>query len=109
MEEFLCAEEKSPLHFNYKKGKMNTREQHTLYVVKAEYAGEVSLRIYFSDGTSRTVDFAPFLQSHPHPQYNRYSEPRYFKKFSIEHGNVVWGKNWDMVFPVEQLHRGIVA
>ena len=88
---------------------MKNRNEQTLYVVRAEYVGDVSLRIYFSDGTSTTVDFAPFILTHPHPQYDRYIQPRYFKKFTIEHGNIVWGKNWDMVFPVEQLHRGIVA
>ena len=73
----------------------NTR----LYVVRAEYAGDVSLHIYFS----------PFILAHPHPQYNRYIEPKNFKKYSIEHGNVVWGKNWDMMFPIEQLHKGHIA
>lgn len=51
-----------------------------LYIVRAEYAGDVSLHIFFSDGTSQ-----------------------------IEHGNIVWGKNWDMIFPIEQLHKGVVA
>lgn len=46
---------------------------------------------------------------HPHPQYNRYIVPKNFKKYSIEHGNVVWGKNWDMMFPIEQLHKGHIA
>lgn len=27
----------------------------------------------------------------------------------ISYGNVVWGKNWDMIFPIEQLYRGFVA
>lgn len=80
-----------------------------LQVIRAEYAGDVRLHIFFSDGTSKIVDFEPFILTHPHPQYNRYIEPKYFKRFTIEHGNIVWGKNWDMVFPVEQLHRGIVA
>ena len=77
-----------------------------LYIVRAEYAGDVSLHIFFSDGTSQTVDFKPFILAHPHPQYNRYIEPKNFKKFTIEHGNVAWGKNWDMIFPIEALlHR----
>ena len=84
-------------------------ENSRLNVTRAEYAGKLCLRIYFSDGTSKTVDFAPFILKHPHPQYNRYLDPRYFKKYSIEYGNVVWGKNWDMVFPVEQLYSGMVA
>ena len=62
-----------------------------LYIVRAEYAGDVSLHIFFSDGTSQTVDFKPFILANPHPQYNRYIEPKNFKKFTIEHGNVVWG------------------
>ena len=76
------------------------------YIVKAEYAGEVRLNILFSDGTSQTVDFRPYILSHPHPQYNRYIDPKYFKKFRLESGNVVWGKNWDLVFPLEQLYAG---
>lgn len=84
-------------------------ENMRVYVVRAEYAGDVKLHIFFSDGTSQVVDFRPFIISHPHPQYNRYIEPKNFKKFYIDHGNVVWGKNWDMIFPIEQLHRGAIA
>lgn len=69
----------------------------------------MSLHIFFSDGASRTVDFRPFILAHPHPQYNRYIDPRHFKKFSIESGTVVWGKNWDMMFPVECLYSGNLA
>lgn len=43
-----------------------------------------------------------------HPQYNKYATPALFKKFKIEGGNIVWGKNWDLMFPVEQLHTGIL-
>lgn len=64
MDEFLCFEEKSPLHIDNK---------------------------------------------NPHPQYNRYVDPKNFKKFRIEHGNVVWGKNWDLVFPLEQLYSGTLV
>ena len=83
-------------------------ESKRLYVVSAESAGGVRLNIFFSDGASKVVDFGPFLTSHLHPQYNRYMNPKYFKTFKIENGNLVWGKNWDMVFPVEQLYRGII-
>lgn len=80
-----------------------------IYITKAEYVEDVKLHIFFSDGTSRIVDFKPFITAHPHPQYNRYIEPKNFKKFKIEYGNVVWGKNWDMIFPIEKLYKGIVA
>lgn len=80
-----------------------------LFVTHAEYVEDLKLRIFFNDGTAQVVDFKPFILNHPHPQYNRYIEPRYFKRYTIKHGNVVWGKNWDMIFPIEQLHRGEVA
>ena len=80
-----------------------------LTVVDARYLGDLSLEVVFSDGTSRSIDFGPYLQSHPHPQHNRYLQPRFFKRFSIDHGNLVWGKNWDLIFPVEQLYAGVLS
>ena len=80
--------------------------ENQLAVVEARYLGDLSLELVFSDGTQRQMDFAPYLNNHPHPQYSRYLKPHNFKHFSIENGNVVWGKNWDLVFPVEQLYSG---
>ena len=39
-------------------------------------------------------------------KYNKYLDERKFRQFKIEDGNIVWGKNWDLIFPIEQLHRG---
>ena len=106
MDEFLCFKEKGPLYINNEKDVNDYMDSTGPYIVKAEYAGDVRLNIWFSDGTTQSVDFRPYILSHPHPQYNRYIEPKYFKKFRLEHGNVVWGKNWDLVFPLEQLYSG---
>ena len=106
MDEFLCFKEKGPLYVYNEKDLNYFMDSTGPYIVKAEYAGDVRLNIWFSDGTTQSVDFRPFILSHPHPQYNRYIEPKYFKKFRLEHGNVVWGKNWDLVFPLEQLYSG---
>ena len=59
-----------------------------------------------ADEFVRVVDFGNFIRKNPHPQYNRYLDPECFQTFSIENGNVVWGKDWDMVFPVEDLYNG---
>lgn len=75
-------------------------------VIDAEYLAEYKIRISFSDRTQKVVDFQHFLTEHPHPQYNKYKNPTQFKKFKIERGNIVWGKDWDLIFPVEQLHAG---
>lgn len=80
-----------------------------IYIIKAEDAGNLNVCLYFSDNTVQTVNIGDFIRRHPHPQYNKYLDPRKFCRFTIENGNIVWGKNWDMVFPIEQLHAGIVS
>lgn len=77
-----------------------------MLVVDAEYVNNLSLKIHYSDGTSNVIDFEPFLRSHPHPQTDKYLNPQNFKCFSIIKGNVIWGENWDMIFPVEDLYSG---
>ena len=57
----------------------------------------------------RVVDIGDFIRRHPHPQYNKYLDPRKFSRFTIDSGNVVWGKNWDLIFPIEQLYAGTIV
>ncbi|MBQ6210884.1 MAG: DUF2442 domain-containing protein [Prevotella sp.] len=80
-----------------------------LYIIKAENAGNLTVCLTFSDNTVQTVDIGEFIRRHPHPQYNKYLDPRKFSHFAIENGNIVWGKNWDLIFPVEQLHTGEIV
>ena len=81
----------------------------TLTILKAEHVGEHCSRLSFSDGTAQEVDFGPFLLNHPHPQHNKYRQLANFKRFHIERGNVVWGRDWDLIFPLSQLHQGYVG
>lgn len=77
-------------------------------VKEALWAGDYKVDIIFNDNKKKTIDFAVFLNSHSHPQYNKYKQPTQFKKFRIENGNLVWGKDWDMIFPVYDLYLGKV-
>lgn len=78
----------------------------SLSIVSAKYVRPLSVELHFSDGASRIIDIGAFIRKHPHPQYNAYLNEKKFKQFKIEMGNVVWGKNWDLIFPVESLHKG---
>ena len=78
-------------------------------VAKADYLDGYRLAIQFTDGTTQVIDFGSFLKNHPHPQHNKYQQPGNFRQFRIERGNVVWERNWDLVFPVSQLHQGYVV
>ena len=75
-------------------------------VINAEYVESYKLKILFSNDRKKLVDFSTFLKTHSPPQYNKYKKENNFKKFKIENGNVVWGKDWDMIFPVDALYKG---
>ena len=75
-------------------------------VISAEWVGEFRVRVGFKDQTEKTVDFGPYLATHSHPNINPYKEIDAFKTFYIDSGNLVWGEDWDMIFPNWKLYRG---
>ena len=80
-----------------------------IYIIKAEDAGNLNVCLYFNDNTTQTVNIGEFIRSHPHPQYNKYLDPKLFRTFVVDDGNVVWGEDWDMIFPIENLYIGKAA
>ncbi len=79
-----------------------------LYITEAFDLGGLKVRLVFNDGTDSTVDVGDFIRRHPHPQYNKYLDPKKFSTFTLDGGNIVWGRNWDLIFPIEQLHEGVI-
>jgi len=75
-------------------------------VTNAKYIEGYKIKILFSDSTSRIIDFGVFLKENSHPQWDKYNDIKYFKKFKIENGNLVWGRDWDIIFPVHNLYIG---
>ncbi len=63
------------------------------------------LEVNFSNGESRIIDFAPFIFSAGHPDYERYKTEAVFLTFKIEDGNLNWD-DYSMIFPVEDLYTG---
>ena len=80
-----------------------------IYITKAENAGNLKVCLTFSDDTQQTIDVGGFIRNHPHPQYNKYLDPNLFRTFVIDDGNIVWGEDWDLIFPVENLYNGKAA
>lgn len=77
-----------------------------LYITNATDVGNLLVRMTFSDNTSQVINVGDFIRQYPHPQYNKYLDERKFRQFKIEDENIVWGKNLDLIFPIEQLYRG---
>lgn len=74
-------------------------------IKSAKYIGDFAIRIIFSDGLNRLVDFKSFLEGSLHPSIHKYLNEDKFKKFDIVDGNLNWN-DYDLIFPVDDLHKG---
>lgn len=74
-------------------------------IKSANYIGDYAIRISFSDGTNRLVDFKPFLENALHPSIRKYLDEKKFKQFEIVDGNLNWN-NYDLIFPINDLYQG---
>ncbi|WP_226662105.1 DUF2442 domain-containing protein [Microbulbifer aggregans] len=61
------------------------------------------LEITFNDGHKQIVDFAPFISSVQHPDYEQYKSEEKFLEYEIVDGNLNWD-GYTMIFPVEDLY-----
>ena len=77
-------------------------------IVAAESVGRHCLKVTFSDGHVSTVDFGPFLRTSLNPETSQFLNERRFKKFTLAHGNLVWG-DYEMCFPLEDLYEGAIG
>ena len=78
-----------------------------ILITDAVYVSDYKVNIKFADETEKTIDFGIFLKKYPHPQYNKYLDVKNFKKFKIDGGNIIWGKNWDLIFNPRKLYEGV--
>lgn len=85
---------------------MSTLNTIPLKIEKATYIDGFRVSIVFNDGNKNTVDFKEFLDTVNGGFWAKYKKPSVFKKFTIENGNLVWGKDWDLIFPITQLYKG---
>ena len=61
-------------------------------VVKAEYRGDYRIHLTFNDGTSKTVDFQPWLQG---PIFEPLRDVSYFREFFVAGSTVCWPNGAD--------------
>jgi Protein of unknown function (DUF2442) len=71
----------------------------------AKYIGDFAIRVFFSNGFNRLVDFKPFLETSLHPSIRKYLDEDTFKQFEIVDGNLNWN-DYDLIFPIDDLYEG---
>jgi hypothetical protein len=74
-------------------------------VIRAEHLSGHKLKLYFSDGVARVLDFEPFLQRSKNPLIRAYLDPERFARFTVAHGDLIWD-DYGLCFPVADLYEG---
>lgn len=74
-------------------------------IEKADYLGDYVIRLKFSDGIERSIDFSNFLRNARNPMTKKYLDKDLFQSFSLDYGDIVWN-DYEMCFPIWDLHQG---
>ncbi len=72
-------------------------------VTSAKYIEDYKVEVTFSTGRTKLIDFKNRFKKYA-PR--RWMDINKFTSFKIEEGNIVWGKNWDVIFSIGNLARG---
>jgi len=80
-------------------------QEQSLSIQEAKYMGNYVLRVYFSSNEAKNIDFSKAFKKLK-GYYAKYAEIENFEKFKVENGNLVWGENWDVIFPVWDIYTG---
>lgn len=76
-------------------------EQEIVIIESAKYVSDFTIAISFSNGKRKLVDFLPLFHKYVKGENLNYSAPQKFKKFIVKNGNIYWGKNEDIIFPID--------
>jgi hypothetical protein len=79
-----------------------------LKIDSAKYLSDYAIRLRFSDGKEKLVDFKPFLSKSLHPSIKKYLDENKFSNFSLTDGNLNWN-DYDLIFPLSDLYNGQIG
>ena len=74
---------------------------------KAEYKRDYIIKIKFSDGVEKDIDFGTFLMNAKNPMTKKYLDKELFKSFSVDYGDLNWN-DFEMCFPLWNLYEGSI-
>jgi len=88
-----------------KRGDKRKNQEAGLSIVKADYVNGFKVLILFSNRKQKIIDFYPLLAKTLKGYYTKYLLPANFKKFTVSNGNISWGNNEVVIFPVSFLYN----
>ena len=92
---------------NYTADQMRLAEGAVIDIVRVEQMSDYELKLSFSDGVERVIDFAPFLRSSRNPLIHAFLDPHKFADFTLEYGNLMWA-DYGLCFPIANLYENTI-
>ena len=83
---------------------MRLAEGTVIDILQAARLADYKLKLSFSDGVERVIDFEPFLRRSSNPMIRAYLDQRKFANFRLEHGDLVWD-DYGLCFPIADLYE----
>jgi hypothetical protein len=83
---------------------MTLPERTVIDIVHAEQSSGYKLKLFFSNGVERIIDFEPFLRQSRNPMIRTYLDPQKFANFRLEYGNLIWD-DYELCFPIADLYE----
>ena len=77
----------------------------TVAIDRVQSAGDYKLRLRFSDGAERVIDFAQFLQTSRNPLIREFLDEKKFAESRLHEGDLIWG-DYELCFPIADLYQG---
>ena len=81
-------------------------EQKNVILTSAKYLNDYKILLSFTSAGMRLstlVNFLPLFNKYVKGENLKYLDPQRFRKFIIKNGNIYWGRNEDVIFPVNLL------
>lgn len=76
-------------------------------ILQVARLADYKLKLSFSDGVDREIDFEPFLRRSSNPMIRAYLDRRKFANFRLEHGNLIWD-DYGLCFPIADLYENTI-
>ena len=104
MDRLLHTSQKHRVGNHHAENQIGLAEDAVIEVTGVEYISGYTLKLHFSDGFERNLDFEPFLRRSTNPMIRACLEPLKFANFRLEHGDLVWD-DYDLCFPIADLYE----
>jgi len=107
MDRLFCAPPAGTGAKDNAEDQMRLAEGAAIDIVGVERVADYKLKLSFSDGAERVIDFESFLRRSRNPLIRAYLDPQKFVNFTLVHGDLMWD-DYGLCFPIADLYENSI-